>query len=51
LPFVDGLKGKTALDLLAREGTDEVGFDPQLALGRPAGMPLADQLVGAPFDA
>ncbi len=58
LPLADGLEGEAAfgcqlpadaLDLLTREGADEVGFDPQLALGRPAGMALADELIGAPL--
>src|SRR5207253_1354442 len=57
-PFVDGLEGQATLgcqllaspfDLLTCEGADEVGFDPQLALGRPAGMSVPDQLLGAPL--
>src|SRR5215813_11462483 len=45
LPLVDGPEGEAAFDLLARQGADEVGFDPQPAVGRPAGVPLPDQLV------
>src|SRR5947209_4779695 len=59
LALVDGPEGEAAfgcelpadaLELLAREGADKVGFDPQLALRRPAGVPLADELIGAPLE-
>jgi hypothetical protein len=58
LPLVDGLESEAAfgrqfstdaLDLLASKGADEVGSNPRPALGRPAAVPLPDQLVGAPL--
>src|SRR5438093_9063251 len=51
---MDRLEGETtiggelptdALDLLTRLHGEEVGFGPHLAIGRPAGVPLPDQLV------
>src|SRR5881397_66143 len=59
LPFLDRLEGQAAfggelpadtLDLLTRQCPDEVGFDMHLALGRPTGVPLPDQLFGTPLE-
>src|SRR5215510_1860208 len=59
LSLADGLEGQAAfggelatdaLDLLTRQRAKEVGLDPQLALGRPTGVPLPDQLFGTPLE-